>query len=137
MKRAILMLIILACGLSAGANPARTLDDNGDGKADQWYETDGSRVIRASFDRNYDGRIDYTVQFDEEGGKSYEELDFDFDGVMDDFYFYEEGTLVREEIDSNFDGRVDVWVHFYDGVYIQSYEMDTDFDGRIDLRKEY
>ena len=61
-------------------------------------------------DRNYDERVDYTVQYDDSERKVREELDFNFDGRMDDFYFFENGQLVRQEVDSNFDGRVDVWV---------------------------
>jgi hypothetical protein len=117
-------------------SPAYALDSNRDGKPDQWYEVTDGQVRGLSQDRNYDGRVDYLVEYDREGRKVREEMDFNFDGRMDDFYYFENGALIRQEIDSNFDQRIDVWV-FLEGPYIHRYEMDRDFDGRVDVVKDY
>jgi hypothetical protein len=129
-------LWLLAALLPARADPGLSLDRNGDGRDDQWYEVTDGRVVSLSLDRNYDGQVDYTVEYDAEDRKLREELDFNYDGRMDDFYFYENGELVRQEVDSNFDGRIDVWVNL-EGQYIRSYEMDRDFDGVAEVRKVY
>jgi hypothetical protein len=136
MKTTTLLTAFALTAALALASPAFTNDHNKDGKPDQWYEVSEGRISRLSMDRNYDGEIDYTVEYDDSGRKTLETLDFNHDGTMDDFYYFDAGTLVREEIDSNFDGRIDVWVHL-DGLYIHRYEMDTDFDGTVDLVKDY
>jgi hypothetical protein len=118
------------------SSPAYALDSNRDGSPDQWYEVADGQVRGLSQDRNYDGQVDYLVEYDREGRKVREEMDFNFDGRMDDFYYFEKGALVRQEIDSNFDQRIDVWV-FLEGLYIRRYEMDRDFDGRVDVVKDY
>ena len=114
----------------AAAAPALTLDRNGEGNPDQWYEVVDGQVLGLSLDRNYDGQADYAVEYDAQNRKSSERMDFNYDGSMDDFYFFEDGQLVRQEVDSNFDGRVDVWVSL-EGQYIRGYEMEvTDTGGR-------
>ena len=118
------------------ASPGLTLDRNGDGRPDQWYEVADGRVVGLSQDRDYDERIDYTVEYDANDRKVREEMDFNYDGRMDDFYFFEDGRLVRQEVDSNFDGRIDVWVSL-EGQYIRGYEMDRDFDGVAEVRKSF
>jgi hypothetical protein len=136
--RACLLLASLfgPCLPLAAASPAYAVDQNGDGKPDQWYEVADGRVSSLSQDRNYDGQVDYLVEYDRAGRKVREEMDFDFDGRMDDFYFFEKGALVRQEIDTNFDDRVDVWV-FLEGPYIRRYEMDKDFNGQVDVVKDF
>ena len=136
--RASLTLGLLAglCVPLPASSPAFAADSNHDGKPDQWYEVDGGQVLALSQDRNYDGQVDYLVEYDRQGLKTREEMDFNFDGRMDDFYYFEKGTLAREEIDSNFDQRIDIWV-FLEGPYIRRYEMDKDFDGRVDVIKDY
>jgi hypothetical protein len=133
---------LLLCGLlafgppPAAASPAYAVDSNQDGRPDQWYEADDGRILSASQDRNYDGQVDYLVEYDRDGRKIREELDFNFDGRMDDFCFFEKGALIRQEIDSNFDQRIDIWV-FLEGLYIRRYEMDRDFNGQVDVVKDY
>jgi hypothetical protein len=126
----------LAALAPAGCSPAVSLDNNGDGRPDQWYEVEGEQVRAVSMDRNYDGKVDYTAEYDSEQRKVREELDFNFDGRMDDFYYFENGVLVREEIDTNFDGRVDLWV-LLQGSEIHGYRMDRDFDGVAEVVKDY
>ncbi len=129
-------LWLLAVLPHAPADPALELDRNGDGKPDQWYEVTDGRVVGSRMDRNYDGQVDYIVEYDADNRKVREEMDFNYDGRMDDFYFFEDGHLVREEVDSNFDGRIDLWVHL-EGQYVRSYEMDRDFDGVAEVRKAF
>jgi hypothetical protein len=136
MKTTGLLLVFVLSAAAALAAPTYTNDYNKDGTPDQWYEMSGNRITGVSMDRNYDGRVDYTVHYDTGGRKISEEMDFNYDGSMDDFYFYESGKLIREEIDTNYDGRIDVWV-FLDGLYIRRYEVDTDYDGAVDRVKDY
>jgi hypothetical protein len=130
------LLWVLAVLAPAAASPVLTLDRNGDGNPDQWYEVVDGQVQGLALDRNYDGKADYAVEYDEQNRKSSERMDFNYDGLMDDFYFFEGGQLVRQEVDSNFDGRVDVWVSL-EGQYIRGYEMDRDFDGVAEVRKAF
>jgi len=136
MKLILPALFLVAAFAPAGSSPGLALDRDGDGRPDQWYEVADGRVMSLSQDRNYDERVDYTVEYDAQNRKVREEMDFNFDGRMDDFYFFENGQLVRQEVDSNFDGRIDVWVHL-EGLYIRAYEMDKDFDGVAEVRKVY
>jgi hypothetical protein len=129
-------LLVGFCIPLPASSPAFTADSNHDGNPDQWYEVADGQVRALSQDRNYDGQVDYLVEYDRQGLKIREEMDFNFDGRMDDFYYFEKGALVREEIDSNFDQRIDIWV-FLEGPYIRRYEMDKDFDGRVDVIKDY
>jgi hypothetical protein len=136
--RACLLLLSLSgpCLPLTAASPAYTVDQNGDGKADQWYEVADGQVVSLSQDRNFDGQADYRVQYDRAGRRVREEMDFNFDGRMDDFYYFEKGALVRQEIDSNFDDRIDVWV-FLEGPCIRRYEMDKDFNGEAEVVKDF
>ncbi len=134
-KLFILILALCAVGVLS-ASPGQAVDSNRDGQDDQWFEITDGRIEKVSMDRNFDSFVDYTVEYDLQHRKIYEELDFNHDRMMDDFYFFEEGKLIRQEIDSNFDGMIDVWVYL-DGLYIHKYEMDSDFDGVIDVIKDY
>ena len=111
-------------------------DTNNDGQADRWVKSTGRTVNEISLDRDYDGKIDYIVKYDDEANKTEEIMDFNYDGEMDDYYFYAKGTMKRREIDSNYDGKIDIWVYL-DGIYIEKYEKDIDFDGRIDIVEDY
>lgn len=113
------------------------VDENGDGVEDQWFLLGEKDTFWFVSDQDFDGKVDYRAQMNENGQKLYEEMDFNKDGKMDDFYYYETGKLIREEIDSNFDGSVDIWIYMDDGVYIQKYEQDRDFDGIVDYVKDY
>jgi hypothetical protein len=128
--------LLAACLPLAAASPAYIVDQNQDGNPDQWYEASDGRILSLEQDRNYDGQVDYLVEYDRDGRKVREEMDFNFDGRMDDFYYFEKGALARQEIDSNFDGRIDIWV-FLAGPYIRRYEMDKDFNGQVDVIKDY
>lgn len=115
----------------------REIDENSDGVTDQWIEIIDSTTTRITKDRDFDGRPDYSMVYDERARKISESLDFNFDGQMDDFYYYVGGVLKRREIDTDFDGRVDLWVYLFEGVYLSRVERDLDGDGEIDFVKEY
>ena len=112
-------------------------DENGDGKIDQWFEDLGDDRFKVSMDRDFDGRIDYSLIYRSDGHKEYEELDYKYDGEMDDFYYYRAGVLERRSVDTNYDGREDLWVFLREGVYVWKVERDEDHDGKIDYMKEY
>ncbi len=137
MKIYIPLVILFILSRFAAASPVFTTDENDDGKPDQWYEMIGGNISKISLDRNFDGKIDYVVEYNQQCQKTLETFDFNYDGSMDDYYFFEEGRLIRQEIDSNYDSRIDIWVHLYKGIYIQSYEADMNFDGVVDVRKNY
>lgn len=132
----VLLLFCAAC--AAYATSTYALDNNDDGKPDQWFTMDGDRVLTMQRDRDFDGVIDYNARYNGNKEIETEEFDFNYDGRMDDFYYYDhDGLLERQEIDSNFDDKIDIWVYLYQGMYIKKYERDVDYDGKIDLIKEY
>jgi len=116
---------------------ARSWDDDGNGVPDRWEAMNEKGGLSIYMDTSGDGEVDYLLEQDDEGYKSYEAVDFNHDGEMDDYYFYTREVLVRREIDSNFDGRVDIWVKLSEGVYVEGYERDTDFDGIVDMTKKF
>lgn len=128
------LLIVFAVPLYADLHEA---DTNGDGKTDQWIERVDGKLTLVETDRDYDGVVDHTISYDEDGRKAVEEMDYNFDGKMDDYSYYESGALAAREIDSNFDERVDLWVYLSEGVYIRRYERDTDYDGTPDIVQDY
>jgi hypothetical protein len=136
-----LCLFLVVFGLllhsAVSETSVRTMDDNNDGKPDQWYTLEKGVLLTYKADRNFDGLIDYRAEFAEDDRLSYEEFDFNYDGEMDDFYFFEEGVLTRQEIDTNFDRQIDMWIYLQRGMYVKRIERDTDFDGRIDRVKDY
>jgi hypothetical protein len=135
-KHLIILALSVFCFILLSASDT-AIDRNNDGNPDRWYEisSDGNEVVKS--DNNYDGIVDYELEYDEHGRKIREEEDFNSDGEMDDFYYYEHGVLSRHEIDSNFDSLPDIWVYLDEGVYIKRIERDRDFDGKADLVKDY
>ena len=135
MRRILVILFLIFTVLTAGFSQESGDDMNNDGKIDRWVRINGGIVDKVSFDRDFDGSVDYIIFYTEESEKKEEQLDFNYDGSMDDFYYYAAGKMKRREIDTNFDGMIDIWVYL-DGIYIQKYEKDIDFDGKIDITKE-
>ena len=135
--RRILIVIFFFGLLSVNVFSQEIADDtNDDGEPDRWIYISGGAVDRIEVDRDFDGKVDYIIFYDEEDLKKEEQLDYNFDGEMDDFYFYAKGKLKRREIDTNYDTEIDVWVYL-DGIYIEKYEKDTDFDGKVDFVEDY
>jgi hypothetical protein len=131
------LLFALPLGVAMAETLRHTMDDNGDGKPDQWYTLNQGELLEYEADRNFDGLVDYKAEFAGGDRLLYEEFDFNFDGEMDDFYYFEEGLLVRQEIDTNFDREIDMWIYLDEGIYVKRIERDLDFDGKIDRVKDY
>jgi hypothetical protein len=137
MMRSILIAVLFIALFAVSAFGQEITDDNNDdGKIDRWIYLSGGTVERVEIDRDFDGKVDYIIFYDEEDLKKEEQLDYNYDGEMDDLYLYVKGKLKRREIDTNYDSKIDVWVYL-DGIYIEKYEKDTDFDGEIDFIKNY
>lgn len=136
-RRIGLCALIATIAVAASASTVREIDENGDGAPDQWIESIDASTTRVTKDRDFDGTVDYELQYDERGRKIVETLDFNFDGHMDDFSYFSRGVLVRRELDTDFDRAVDLWVFLSKGVYIARVERDTDADGEVDYVKDY
>jgi hypothetical protein len=128
---------LLVCAVVAVQGDVHEADTNGDGKTDQWIERVDGTLTTVETDRDYDGVVDHTVEYDEDGRKTVEEMDYNFDGTMDDYSYFESGVLATREIDTNYDERVDLWVYLSEGMYIRKYERDTDYDGTPDVVQDY
>ena len=108
MNRLKLALIMLVMPFSLFALTTNETDENNDGKPDHWMSTVNGNQTLIEQDRNFDGKVDYSLLIDENANRIEEELDYNFDGVMDDFYYYTNDVLVRREIDTNYDGNIDL-----------------------------
>lgn len=89
------------------------------------------RLVRKELDLNYDGKIDITKWYDENGLVEKEAYDLDFDGKVDQVNFYEKGVCVRKERDLNYDGKADLWLYLEKGHIVRK-ERDTNGDGKVD-----
>ena len=136
MRRYAFVAIFICCAVAAFPVTEYAFDSNKDGRPDKWYVYEDGYVNVERSDLNFDGKVDFIVEFDKKGKKKYEEMDNNFDGVMDTFYYYEKGVAVKNTIDSNYDGKVDIWIYLQ-GVYVDRYEQDTDFDGVIDRTRVF
>jgi hypothetical protein len=134
MKKMLLFSLCLACAGLAFPLSEYAFDSNKDGKPDKWYIYEDGYVNVEKSDLNFDGQIDFIVEFDKKGKKKHEEMDNNFDGKMDTFYYYENGIATQTTIDSNYDDKIDIWIYLQ-GAYVDRYEQDTDFDGVIDKTK--
>lgn len=96
-----------------------TYDRNKDGAPDAWLFMDGTKVIRAELDDNFDRTPDrwehYRVETRSPGA----------DGQVP------RGRLVRAEQSTRFDGVVSRW-ETYDGGQLKTVQEDTTGDGRPD-----
>jgi len=110
------------------------------------YNKDTGRLERITYDRNADGRIDATAFMD--GTRIVRaELDEDFDGVVDRWEYYEPGeattrvrgsvalkgagVLTRVEQAAGAPGKVSRWESYAGGALAEATE-DADGDGRVD-----
>ena len=64
-------------------------------------------MICREADVNGDGRKDVIRYYDDEGRSLREESDRDFDGKMDSALIFQNGKIVLQELDENRDGKVD------------------------------
>jgi len=80
-------------------------------------------LICRETDVNGDGKKDVIRYYDDEGRSLREEADRNFDGKMDQLLVYQNGQVAREELDGNYDGKIDTKI-FYDGGKPQRAERD-------------
>jgi hypothetical protein len=114
----------------------RETDVNGDGKKDviRYYDDEG-RSLREEADRNFDGRMDQLMVY-ENGKIVREELDANYDGKIDTKIFYEGGKPLRAERDLSGHStealwKPDRWEYYEEGKMVRM-GTDLDGDGRVD-----
>jgi hypothetical protein len=69
-------------------------------------------MICRETDVNGDGRKDVIRYYDDDGRSLREEADRNFDGKMDIVLVFQDGKVVRKELDENHDGRIDTKLFF-------------------------
>jgi hypothetical protein len=69
-------------------------------------------LICRETDLNADGSKDVVRYYDDEGRTLREDADRDFDGKMDLSVIYQDGKIVRKEMDENRDGKIDAKIFF-------------------------
>jgi hypothetical protein len=125
-------------------------DRNGDGREDAWAFMDGTRLLRAELDDNFDGRVDrrevYTAgaQDQRAGGTAVipgqgvlarVEL-VARDGTVFRAETYGKGVLESAEEDTDRDGHTDKWERYEAGALV-SVALDTRRRGLPDRRLVY
>ncbi len=131
-----------------------TYDRNHDGKPDAWLFMNGTRVLMAQLDENFDGTIDRWEYYSDRPAAGadaapaagmpalprsileHAEQATRGDGTVNRREWYEKGQLVRVEEDTNGRGHVDKWESWSAGV-LQKLELDTKGTGRPDRRLIY
>lgn len=130
-----------------------TYDRNHDGKPDAWLFMNGTRVLMAQLDENFDGTIDRWEYYgDRPAGADAApaagmpalprsileraEHATRGDGKVNRREWYEKGQLVRVEEDTTGGGRVDKWETWSAGE-LRKLEFDTKGTGRPDRRLIY
>lgn len=91
-------------------------DCNHDRKPDHFVTYLGDRMVRATADRNFDGKIDEWETYDANGMIERVEEDNNFDGKPDGWIIYKNGAPTVEKRDSDFNGRVDWILTFQNGI---------------------
>lgn len=127
-------------------------DRNNDGKPDAWLVMQGTGVVSAELDENFDGVVD-RKEFYANGPAGVQpvagagalplrseltraEQSTGGDGTMNRFETYKGGRVVRVEEDANGDGRIDKWETWSGGV-LQMVALDTKGRGQPDRRLVY
>ncbi len=123
----------------------RTYDLNRDGKADDWKTfkvmpgAEGQThevMIERELDTNFDGKVDLTTFYDDDGTRTKEIYDLDFDGKPDVIDLYEHGVLVRKEMYQTHREKPDA-TGYYEGGKKVRVERDTKGNGKIDTWEYY
>lgn len=114
----------------------RETDVNSDGKKDviRYYDDEG-RSTREEADRNFDGKMDVAVVF-QDGKIMRKEFDENHDGTIDGKVYYENGKPLRAERDSAgrstpTQWRPDTWEYYEEGKMVRM-GIDLDGDSRVD-----
>ncbi|MGD8858942.1 MAG: hypothetical protein PVI30_02960 [Myxococcales bacterium] len=114
----------------------RETDLNSDGQKDviRYYDDEG-RSLREESDRNFDGKMDLALVF-QDGQVVRKELDEDHDGIVDTKIFLEGGEPLRAERDLEgrstlVDFRPNRWEYYEEGRIVRM-GTDLDADGRVD-----
>ena len=94
------------------------------------------RLFCRETDANFDGLVDITRFFDEQGRVRRVEDDYDFDGRLDLVAMYREGVISEDLLDMNFDGRADTWRNYVSGRVVRS-RRDQNSDGMVDLWEDF
>ena len=114
-------------------------DRNGDGHDDAWAFMDGTRLLRAELDDDYDGRVDrrefYTAAVRGLGVVERVEL-LSATGTVIRTESYEKGVLLAAAEDTTGDGRPDKWEQYTAGA-LTSVSLDTQGRGLPDRRLVY
>jgi hypothetical protein len=122
-----------------------TYDRNGDGKVDAWTVMNGTTLVRAELDDNFDGVVDRWEFYAPSTGQAVSagpavltrvEISARPDGKVSRREFYEHGIRTRAEEDTDGDGRVDKWETWSNGV-LTAVALDTRGRGRPDRRLVY
>jgi hypothetical protein len=147
-----------ACGRPASPPPAErvapsyntstgrlekiTYDRNHDGQPDAWAFMDGTRILRAELDEDFDGRLD-RWEYYAEGSTSMTtaalarvEQATRQDGKVSRRETYVDGQLATAEEDTDADGRADKW-ETWEGGTLTSIALDTAGRGVPDRRLVY
>ncbi len=96
----------------------------------------GGRLFCRETDANFDGRVDITRFFDDQGRVRRVEDDYDFDGKIDVVATYRDGTIVSDVLDTNFDGRTDTWRE-YQNARLARAQRDSNSDGIVDMWEDF
>lgn len=96
----------------------------------------GGTLFCRETDANFDGRVDITRFFDDQGRVRRVEDDYDFDGKLDVVATYRDGTIVSDILDTNFDGRTDTWRDYENGRLVRG-QRDSNSDGVVDLWEDF
>jgi hypothetical protein len=127
---------------STGRLEKITYDRNHDGQPDAWAFMDGTLVLRAELDEDFDGRLD-RWEYYAEGSTSLTtavlarvEQAARQDGKVSRRETYVDGQLATAEEDTDGDGRADKW-ETWEGGTLRSIALDTAGRGVPDRRLVY
>lgn len=136
------------------------IDYDGDGVLDEKWTYVNNRMSTMELDRNRDGKVDSTHQFNRLGLLLSSQHDDNFDGSFETDIQYNQGNVERLNRDTTGDGRknyreeykngvlarqifispttgLPAKVAHYNGFTLSSAELDTDADGILDTVYEY
>lgn len=123
-------------GCKTDTAEAEKLDANGDGKPEIVRVLKMGREVCRTVDLNFDGRVDRTTYFADNGSIRRIESDFDRDGVVDEIAIFEGGQPKETQSATTLDGKIDTWDYFKLGEITRT-ERDRNGDGIVDQWWEY